>query len=248
MSYPIPKNEHRRLAALASLQLQVSPKEDEYTALVELIAAITGCPISMVSIVEKDHQWFKAKKGTHLCATSRNEAFCSYTIVQDDVLVVEDALQDERFCQLQLVTGARAIRFYAGVPIKSPDGDAIGTVCVLDTKPRRLSVAKRKALQVVANQVAELLWLRRQQQQTQASVSQIEANHNAELSRIGYELHEDFAQSIAACMKFMEIGKTSTDLTAATLDQTQKVLQDVLNKMRNLSVEINPSHFAVFEA
>ena len=250
MSYPIPPNEEKRLQAIKSLHLEPSTKEDEYTALIELIAAITGCPISLISVVERDRQWFKAQRGLTECGTTRAEAFCSHTIVENELLVVEDAQTDERFRNFSLVTGPLKIRFYAGIPITSPEGHAIGSVCVLDTRPRKLSAAKRKALRVVADKVAELFWLRKESERSAKAAARYErlageqkAVHNAALSRIGHHLHEDYAQCIAACMKYMEIAGTSTEVAKPTIERTYAVLQDVLVRMRELSVQINPSHF-----
>lgn len=257
--YPEYHDEEKRLAAVRQSHILDTPQEEAYTSLVELIASIADCPISLISIMDKDRQWFKALKGLEESETTREIAFCNHTIVQDGLFIVEDALKDERFANNPFVTGPANIRFYAGVPFKSPDGYPLGTVCVLDTEPKQLSPAKRNALQLVADQVAELVWLRTNQEQATQQKAEVErqqkqqfeeqqAMHEAVLSRIGNELHEDYAQSIAACMKFMELAQVSTEITQASILRTQSVLHDLLQKMRELSAEINPSHHDALKA
>lgn len=252
MKHPIPTNEKARLKAVRDVHILDTPEEEEYNSLVQLIAAITDCPISLISIVDEDRQWFKARKGLTDQGTSREMAFCSHTIMQDEVMIIEDALKDERFSQNPFVRGAYKVRFYAGVPVKSPEGHAMGSVCVLDTKPRQLSEAKQKALQVVANKVGELLWLRKRDRQSEklsvgqseeSSIDELKEQHQRILDLIGYKLHEDYAQSIAACMKFMEIAQSSDELASPTIARTREVLSDVLERMRQLSQQINPTHF-----
>jgi|GEM_PF-3638797 len=228
--------EEQRLQAARHSNLLDEAQKEEFEALVRLIATITGCPVSLISIVDQNYQWFKAKTGLELDQTSRDISFCTHTIAQGDLMIVEDAHLDERFDGNPLVYGEYGVRFYAGVPFRSPDGYCVGTVCVLDQQPRRLNTAQIDALRLVAQKVAELLWLRGRNEE-------LRRQYNAALDRIGQELHEDYAQAITACLKFMELAQDSEGMAQASIGRTQQVLQEVLNRMRQLSQQIKPIHF-----
>jgi len=149
-----------RLAALLDLKILDTPQEKEYDELVRLAAAICGAPISMVSLVDHDRQWFKAAIGIPVRETHRSLSFCSHAIHLDDVFLVPDATSDPRFVSNALVTGDPHIRFYAGVPLHAPGGAPVGTLCVIDTIPRTLSDTQREALSILAAQVQARMELR----------------------------------------------------------------------------------------
>lgn len=115
----------------------------------------------MISLVAEDRQWFKAKVGISLTETARDISFCAHAILNDDLLVIPDATKDPRFRDNPLVTGRERIRFYAGAPLVTPDGHALGTLCVLDKKPRKLRAEQQNALRVLARHVVSQLELRR---------------------------------------------------------------------------------------
>jgi diguanylate cyclase (GGDEF)-like protein/PAS domain S-box-containing protein len=159
---PPARDEATRLAALRELQLLDTLPEPVYDDLVLLAAEICGTPIGLVSLVDSDRQWFKARVGMEVDQTHRDLAFCAHAIVADEpVFVVEDAAKDARFRDNPLVRGAPHIRFYAGAPIVMADGQALGTVCVIDTEPRRVDASQRRALQALARQAGALFELRR---------------------------------------------------------------------------------------
>jgi CheY-like chemotaxis protein len=146
-------NESERLATLQSTGLLDSLPEERFDRITRLAKAMFKVPISLVSLVDEDRQWFKSNQGLPgATETPRDYAFCSHAILSDDVMVIPDALQDERFADNPLVEGAPNIRFYAGCPIKvrsCEDGNnnmPIGTLCVIDSKPRDLSEDERRAL------------------------------------------------------------------------------------------------------
>lgn len=118
-------------------------------------------PIALVSLVDADRQWFKSRIGIEACETSRDISFCGHAILQPDVLIIEDARQDERFFDNPLVTGEPHIRFYAGAPILNEDGLALGTVCIIDPKPRTLTPLQIDALRHVADHVGLLMEMHR---------------------------------------------------------------------------------------
>jgi sigma-B regulation protein RsbU (phosphoserine phosphatase) len=134
----LPENEEERLASLHALELLDSPQEERFDRIVTLTKAVMHVPIAYIALIDSDRQWFKAKVG--LCdtvtQTSRDESFCGHAILQDQPLIIEDALKDPRFFDNPMVTGEPFVRFYAGHPLKSQAGHNIATLCVVDTQPR----------------------------------------------------------------------------------------------------------------
>jgi diguanylate cyclase (GGDEF)-like protein/PAS domain S-box-containing protein len=168
-------DESKRLAALLELRVLDTLPEQVYEDIVLLASQICGTPISLVSLVDGERQWFKAKVGLAASETHRDLAFCAHAIVASEpVFIVEDTARDPRFADSALVTGEPRIRFYAGAPIVMPDGAALGTVCVIDTVPRRLDAGQFAALQALARQVAALFELRRQTSVSQRQSQQLE--------------------------------------------------------------------------
>jgi len=157
ISYPIPNNETERLEALRSLRILGTEATPEFDAVVDMAASIFDAPIALVSFVDKDHQWFKAKLGMQENQTCRDVAFCNYTILSTEVFEVEDAWQDERFCHNPLVTGDPFIRSYVGVPISLDGRTNVATLCVIDTKPRKATEAQLSQLTKLRNIVIGLI-------------------------------------------------------------------------------------------
>ena len=145
-AYPVPGNERTRLAALAASGLVDSGYEQRFDRLVRLASMVTGSPAAMISLLTSTRQWFKARVGIPLEESSRDLAFCSHAILQNDLFVVEDALADERFRENPMVTQEPRIRFYAGVPLRDKSGQPLGTLCVIDNEPRRLRSAEVQGL------------------------------------------------------------------------------------------------------
>ncbi|MDP3204555.1 MAG: ATP-binding protein [Hydrogenophaga sp.] len=155
---PIPVNEPQRLARLRGLGVLDTLPEKAFEDISALAQMICGTPMALISLVDEDRQWFKSRIGIEVHETSREVALCSHAILdQDHVMVVEDLLQDPRFSSNPLVTGAPDARFYAGAPIVTHDGLALGTVCVLDTRARKLDAGQIDALQRLASLVINLL-------------------------------------------------------------------------------------------
>lgn len=155
-------DEERRLASLARHGVLDTPPEQAFDDLTQLAAQVLGMPIALVSLIDRDRQWFKSRVGIDVCSTPRDFAFCDHAIRQPDVMVVEDASADPRFASNPLVTGDPFIRFYAGAPLVADDGLALGTLCVIDRQPRRLLPDQRETLALLARQVMAQLNLRRQ--------------------------------------------------------------------------------------
>ncbi len=159
---PEPDNERDRLAVLKRLDSLDTAAEEALDNLVRLAAVICNAPISLISLVDEDRQWFKAKVGLDADETPRDLAFCAHAILDDKTMVVEDASSDERFFDNQLVTENPNIRFYAGAPLSVADTN-LGTLCVIDDKPRELDDSQREALEVLRDAVVAQLELRRVQ-------------------------------------------------------------------------------------
>jgi signal transduction histidine kinase len=161
MQAPLPDNETDRLAALYSLDILDSPPDQDYDDIVAIASSVCGVPMSLVTLIDNDRQWFKARIGTDLTETSRDLSFCAHTILGGDLLVVPDATKDARFADNPTVQGDGGIRFYAGAPLITTGGYALGTLCVFDQVPRKLDVEQLQALRALARQVTSQLELRR---------------------------------------------------------------------------------------
>lgn len=161
-SAPVPANESDRLRSLAGLDVLDSAPELEFDALVHAAARVCGVPISLISLIDAERQWFKANLGLPgVTETPRDVAFCAHAILQDGIFEVPDATADPRFADNALVTGDPSIRFYAGAPLRLSDGAHAGTLCVIDRQPRRLDPTQRELLGYLAAAAAQALEGRR---------------------------------------------------------------------------------------
>jgi signal transduction histidine kinase len=157
----MPDNETDRLAALYELDILDSPAEQDFDDIVKLASNVCGSPMSLVSLLDADRQWFKARVGTDLTGTDRDISFCAHAVLGRDLLVVPDATKDARFADNPLVVQDGGIRFYAGAPLVTTDGYALGALCVIDREPRRLEIEQLQALRALARQVTSQIELRR---------------------------------------------------------------------------------------
>ena len=135
---PIPTDDQRRLQALHEMLILDTPPEERFDRVVRFAADEFDMPIVLVSLVDAERQWFKARVGLDVCETDRGSSFCGHAIARPQVLVVEDAYEDERFHDNPLVVGAPHIRFYAGATLQLPGGEIVGTLCMIDRRPRTL--------------------------------------------------------------------------------------------------------------
>ncbi len=158
---PRPANESQRLLALAEYQILDTPPEPSFDELTSLAANICDAPMALISLIDAERQWFKSSIGVPFRETSRDIAFCAHAMLEPDVFVVENMADDPRFADNPLVTGELQVRFYASVPLATPAGDAIGTLCVMDRRRRQLKPSQVEALRVLGLQVIAQLELRR---------------------------------------------------------------------------------------
>ncbi|RYY84931.1 MAG: GAF domain-containing protein [Chitinophagaceae bacterium] len=150
---------------LHDLELLDSPREAEFNDLVNLASELCGTPISLLTLLDSDRQWFKAAKGISIQETERSLAFCDKALLQDDMLVVPDATLDPRFSSNPYVLGDPHVRFYAGALIHSPDGHKLGTLCIIDSRPRELNWKEANILSKLAKQATSLIELRQRRRE-----------------------------------------------------------------------------------
>ncbi len=248
----LPVNEEDRLTDLESYRIIDSRPEADFDELVELAGQICKCPISLISLLDKDRQWFKARKGLNVPETSRDIAFCSHAILQDQIMEVEDTKLDDRFHDNPLVTGDPNIRFYAGAPIVSPTGHKLGTICVIDHNPNKLDPDQEHALELLSRQVTKLIDLRGKNLLIRKRTDEIIHLKSQAVTRImqesldgkkelAYQLHEDLAQEIAACKINFNLLYKHLDKKEPLFLQVNDQLQLILEKTRDLSYTLIPA-------
>ncbi|MFD2144810.1 sensor histidine kinase [Mucilaginibacter antarcticus] len=160
--FPLPQNEDERLVALQSYNIFDTAEERDFDALAALASAICQVPIALITFIDEKRQWFKAHHGTDITENMRELSFCTHLLASgDDLMIVPDATQDERFVQNPMVTGPTKIMFYAGVPLVNEDGHALGSLCMVDQQTHVLSPYQVDALKTLATQVMDKLELRR---------------------------------------------------------------------------------------
>lgn len=203
----IPVDEAKRLAALYATELYGTAPEEAFDRITRLAAKLLGVPTALISLVGSDTQWFKSRCGFVAQTTSRDISFCGHAILSDQPLVIEDATRDERFADNPIVIGEPHIRFYAGVQLYSVERAKLGTLCVLDTRPRTLNQEELEELHELARMVEELIYHR-------------------QLARAAQELHEQLLHN-AACAP-------ASSATAAAAGQVKYLLtHDALTGLAN---------------
>src|SRR5713226_2904063 len=155
---PIPRTEPERLKALVAYEILDTAAEEVFDTLTKLAASACDVPIALISLIDSNRQWFKSVQGLPgVTETSRDIAFCAHAILQPGLMEVPDARKDPRFSDNPLVSGEPGIRFYAGMPLVNPQGHALGTLCVIDRKPRSLAPSQRSVLSELARLVVSLM-------------------------------------------------------------------------------------------
>lgn len=173
-----PDNEKKRIAALYRYHLLDTAPEQAFDDFAELASMICKTPIAAVSLVDTERQWFKARVGFDALETPREQAFCAHTILGDETMVIEDASRDVRFATNPLVTSGLCIRFYAGAPLIDREGNALGSLCVIDRQPRMLSLEQRQALEKLARQVMMQMELRHTSAQLAEVLAEMKTLHS----------------------------------------------------------------------
>jgi len=184
ISAPLPKNEAARQQSLDELQILDTLEEQAYDDLTLIAAQICQAPIALVSLVDRDRQWFKSHHGLDARETPRELAFCAHAILDDHAFVVEDTLKDERFHDNPLVTSGPNVKFYAGAPLILRGNIRVGTLCVIDDHARPFSEMQRRALEALARQVVSQLELRLQLQ----ALTRLDRTKDEFISMVNHEL------------------------------------------------------------
>jgi signal transduction histidine kinase len=192
---PLPANESERLKALARYCILDTEPEPNYDELAEIAAYICDTPIALISLVDKERQWFKAVVGIEARETPRDLAFCAYAIHSPQLLIVPDATKDQRFADNPLVLDEPHIRFYAGAPLVTKEGFALGTLCAIDRYPRQLNERQTRALEILAHQVVTQMELRlshRQLQEYAEELQRLNRNKDRFFSTLAHDLKAPF--------------------------------------------------------
>jgi signal transduction histidine kinase len=242
MRAPLPANEIDRLAALYALNVLDSPPDKDFDDIVALASNVCGVPMSLLSLVDADRQWFKARIGTDLTETSRDLSFCTHTILGTDLLVVPDTRDDSRFRDNPSVEMTGGIRFYAGAPLITTDGYALGALCVIDSVPRRLEIEQLQALRALARQVTSQLELRRYAVALASTTTQLQ-----DLERRRDDLAALVGGELRPVLRLMstyleDLGRTGyhdaglADLVGRATAAHVRGLRDVLDHLSTLAV------------
>lgn len=202
--YPLPPDEAQRLQALHELELLDSADEEAFDHLTRLASLICEVPISVISLVDDDRQWFKSRVGLEARETTRDVAFCTHAILANEIFEIPDAQLDPRFCNNPLVTGDPNISYYAGMPLHTQEGYRVGTLCVIDHQPRLLTAAQRESLALLGALASRQLELRkaalanaRQAALQQALLNSSRLRHVVHLTRWSADLPEPHRTAFA---------------------------------------------------
>lgn len=206
---PLPKSEHDRISKLDSYNILDTPPEHVFDRITQLVSQLIDVPIALVSLVDKERQWFKSKQGLDALETPRDIAFCAHAILDDGIFVINDTLADPRFADNPLVTCDPKIRFYAGAPLRTHDGFKLGTLCAIDRKPRTLTEEQRQVLMDLAGVVVDEMELRlalKTSMQRVAHEVELQSLKDEFVSTVSHELRTPLT-SIRGTLGLLESGE-----------------------------------------
>ncbi|WP_416411232.1 diguanylate cyclase [Pantoea sp. App145] len=225
----LPADESDRLAQLRALNILHTPAEERFDRLTRLARRLFGVPVALVSLLEEDHQWFKSIAGKSGETAPRNTSFCGHAILQDDVMVVENALEDDRFYDNPLVTGENPVRFYAGCPLRTPAGAKVGTLCIVDHHARSFDADDCHTLRDLAAMAeAELIAF---QTATSDELTQI-TNRRGFMTLGQLALNECLVKQLPACLTFLDLDRFKEINDTLGHRQGDRALMDFADAMK----------------
>ncbi len=241
---PMPANEQERLRELIRYEVLHTQYEEDFDQIVQLASAICKTPISTITLIDFNTQWFKAKIGIENTEGDRDTSFCGHAIVQNEaIMIVNDALEDQRFIDNPLVLGDPNIRFYAGYPLVSPSGYKLGTLCVIDRIPRSLTPEQELTLKTLGNQVVKLFELRLRNKEAEVRNKLVEeqkiqlqesaAVQNKIISIIAHDVRGPVS-SLKTMIELTKAKSLTEEETAVLLDMLDKQLDGTLDMLTNL--------------
>jgi len=213
----LPEDEAERLQALLDYKILDTAEETDFDDLTELASSICKKPIALVSLIDSERQWFKSHCGLDASQTPRDVAFCAHAILDDEVFEVCDSTQDERFYDNPLVIDAPDVIYYAGAPLKSSSGHNIGTLCVIDNKPNKLSEKQKRQLKLIANQVIAQLELRKANRIKAEILKELTLSadklnqQNQELYQFSHRVAHDLSSPLSNIQSFIELSIKDLD-------------------------------------
>lgn len=202
-------------------------REKELNDLVMLASQICGTPISLITLMDKDIQWIKAKQGVNITEMPRETSFCTHAIETDEIMIVEDATLDARFAKIPVVAHNPHIRFYASANLKSPDGYNVGTLCVYDLQPKTLNAEQQRSLAALANQVSHVMEL--------DHALKVMKKQNYALSEIARMQSHDLRLPVSSILGVMHlINEEKTDLNSEYLELLNQSVNQLDEKIREI--------------
>ncbi|MFZ5971346.1 MAG: sensor histidine kinase [Bacteroidota bacterium] len=236
---PIPANEEERIRALNEYRILDTLPDEDFDEITRLASDICRTPISLVSLVDPKRQWFKSRVGLSDSETDRQFSFCAHAINHpQDIFVVNDSRKDSRFADNPYVVGDPHVVFYAGVPLVTPQGYALGTLCVIDSKPRDLSETQMSALRILSKQVIKLFELRKKNLKLTEMQQQLEKRNN-DLQQLNYIASHDLREPLRMISGFMDL--LNRDYGPQLDDQARQYIQfatDGANRMNSLIINL----------
>lgn len=236
-SAPLPENESQRLLALQFYNILDTPEEEDFNEIVALASRICEAEISLISLIDESRQWFKAKIGLDTQETHRDLAFCAHAIHEPEIMEIEDTHNDERFFDNPYVVDDPRIRFYAGMPLETRDGYRLGTLCVIDSKPKHLTEEQRYALRILAKQAMKLMELRIKNQLLEQNIKIRERL----LSILAHDVKGPVSSMGMMAEMLAEDPTLPSDLTAMLTEmhtvsgRTAQLIDNILEWARNLA-------------
>lgn len=228
--------EAERLAELDEFSILDTLPEEDYDNITRLASHICGTPISLISLIDKDRQWFKSRHGLAVNETPREHAFCAHAIHSTEPFVIEDSREDKRFFDNPLVTNDPHVIFYAGIPLVTEAGLPMGTLCVIDDKPHHLNDDQLSALKALARQVMNLLKLRKQQKELEEGLAE-KKRINQQLEQFAHTAAHDIKSPLTVITGYAQFLKESKDSLSAK--DTEEMLGNILESANDLKQLVN---------